>query len=257
MTKMREQVIKSAALPISESYTILSWAIANATRLYGDTDQVTSILRPLFDSTILTSRLNIRVMERAAHDSPLLSGYDSSNHDTEEESIIVGVNDREKVISFVDSWIRENVSEYLKIADPYFSAQDLDFLKLVAEHFPSIRIIVLTSIKRPKSEKWPVEEQYRSYWREISIADFPDVDFIFTGIDSNQTSPIHDRFWVTKSGGLEFGTSLNSSGISNISKVVKLCASKAANWEARMDQFASRSVREHKSERLKYQSFTF
>ena len=254
--EIRNEIYQAASLPISESYPILSWAIANAAKLYEDTDNVVSLLRPLFESTVMSGQLTNRVIERAACNSTRTTKFVDTMLQRE-KTLIVGPDDRAKVMNFIKEWSGQFASDYLKICDPYFGIDELEILKLVHEINPSMRFTILTSIGDREFEGQDLAEEFKSQWRTLSVSDPPDADFIMLGTKSNNyVSPIHDRVWVSNEYGLEFGSSLNSTGVANISKISRLDEFQTREWEIEIDKFVNRTTREHRGQKLEYRGFT-
>ena len=64
--------------------------------------------------------------------------------------------------------------------------------------------------------------EYLEQWRRISDQEPPDTEIVIVGTESSGKSPIHDRWWLTKGGGLKVGTSFNSLGITQDSTVTRI-----------------------------------
>ena len=66
----------------------------------------------------------------------------------------------------------------------------------------------------------------------------------------------HDRWWLSKGGGLRIGTSFNSLGKTQDSSITRISGSEAEFLEIDVDQYLIYKKREYNSERLRYLSFT-
>jgi hypothetical protein len=64
--------------------------------------------------------------------------------------------------------------------------------------------------------------EYVRHWRRISDQDPPEPEIVIVGIESSGKSPIHDRLWLIKEGGLRMGTSFNSLGKTQHSSITRL-----------------------------------
>ena len=58
---MREFAKIASTMPFSEAYPILSWVVGNAVHRFSDTDQATTILRPMFESILIASQIAARM----------------------------------------------------------------------------------------------------------------------------------------------------------------------------------------------------
>ncbi len=244
----------AARLPLSEAYPILAWIIENATVRFAKTDQALTHLRPLFEATVLGAELAGRITMRTlatgrrARLQPNTSGDDGV--------ILFGAGDRTEVMSFLRSWLEQEATSYLTICDEYFGPEDLEVLKLLNAVNPTCRVSILTSQKHlhQKSISNP-EEVFRREWRRLSDQEPPDTEVLVVGLASSGKSPIHDRWWLTESAGISVGTSFNSLGITQESKITRLSHAERIKLEEDVDRFFRRQ-REYNGERLRYTLFT-
>ncbi len=75
------------------------------------------------------------------------------------------------------------------------------------------------------------------------------------GLRSSGELPIHDRWWITRGGGLRLGTSLNSMGISKDSDISEMTAQEAGEHELGVDQYLTSQKYDHNGEPLSYVIF--
>ena len=171
---MRKYVQFASTLAFSEAYPILSWVIANAVCRFSDTDQARTILRPMFEATLLASQIaarmadeNTRVLRDSFVGSVPTSGITSGD--------LVRAGERSLALSRLQQWIEEKVDSYLIICDPFFGPEDLEALKLVLSTKPACRVRILTSLKHQTSEQipQPYSLAYIDYWPHTDIRPRP------------------------------------------------------------------------------------
>jgi hypothetical protein len=249
----------ASQVPISQAYSILAWIIENGVKRLAKTDQAETHLLPLFDSVILGAELAGRIITKSLGRSRSVKTYASNSAGEFKRTIIVNPGERDKVMEVVKQWMAEAVGDYLKISDPYFGIHDLELLRILRSIKPNCSVHILTSKKQQLNDGLtsPWEDAYRTHWRlNISDQDPPNTEIIIVGNEKQGASPIHDRWWVTNEGGLCMGTSFNSLGITKSSELRVVPAFEAEQREKEIDKYLNRLIREFKSDRLFYSSFT-
>ena len=122
---------------------------------------------------------------------------------------------------------------------------------------PACKIQILTSKKHHDQEGISSpDDEYLQQWHRISDQEPPETEIVIVGIESSGKSPIHDRWWLSKGGGLRIGTSFNSLGKTQDSSITRISGSEAEFLEIDVDQYLIYKKREYNSERLRYLSFT-
>lgn len=245
-----------AQLPIEDSYPIAAFIIENAVRRLSDTDQARTILRPMFESMLLAVELTQRLVTPSAVRLEQIQRYVERAVDA--ANTIVSFGDRDVALKWIENWFAEEVNDHLIICDQYFSPQDLHILLQLRAAQPTCRVSVLTSLRQQKQTlREPWNDYYRDYWRtHVShIQDPPETDIIVLGTSSGKT-PIHDRWWLTKGAGLNFGTSLNSLGYDQVSEISRMSRTEVEDKLAIVEPYLRRSVREHRGEPLTYARIT-
>jgi hypothetical protein len=253
---MREYVRIAADMPVSDAYPILAWVIGNAVNRFAKTDQAASIIRPMFEATLLASRIAGRM---ADHNSRVLKAAFVGERVGLGSANLIRAGEREVALSRIRVWIEEKVGDYLTICDPFFGPEDLDVLKLVLAIKPGVQVRIVTSLKHQAQLKvqQPYEDTYRNIWRtKIADQDPPDTEITFVGMQSSNESPIHDRWWLSNDSGLRLGTSLRSLGVGKDAELSELAAESVAIFEAIVNRLIRRETREYNGEKLKFVSFT-
>lgn len=250
----RDWVHAAASLPLGSSYPILAWVIENAIRRLAHTGQAQMQLRNIYEATLLGTELSGAMAARSSQVFKRASAYASTSRGN--TNLVARPDSREDVLEFIQNWFANEVHDYLKICDQYFSLQDLHILQLLRAAQPDCRVQILTSRKQNKDILTTIEESYNDHWKSISDQHPPDTDVIVIGIDGNGDAPIHDRWWLTNGGGLRVGTSLNSLGLVKISEISKFSQEEAEVLERDVDQYLFRVKREHQGKKLLYKTFT-
>jgi hypothetical protein len=246
----------AADFPISDAYAILSWIIQNAVLRYSKTDRARTYLSPIFEATLLGAELAGRVAARSLAQLRNIASTVQA-HSSLKDSFVIRAGESRRAISFLRDWFRSSVSEYLKISDPYFGVDDLGVLAMIRSENPKCKVSVMTSSRHQGKLPKPWDESYRSHWRlKISDQDPPETEILIIGMASTGYSPIHDRWWITKGGGLRIGTSFNSLGITKTSEIEILSKQEAAEREAEIDLYLYRQVREYNREKLQFNLFS-
>lgn len=256
---IRNYLQLASEFPIGDAYPILSWIIENVVRRHSKTESAANFILPVFEATILSAELAGRIAARSLLHLKRIKGYTAKPVPDGGDSSIIRTGERDVALAFLSKWFSNEINEYLKISDPYFGLDDLELLLLVRAERPDCRVSILTSRKHQQETRvvQPWEEAFRNHWRlKLSDQDPPETEVVIVGTESRGDSPIHDRWWLTKGGGVRVGTSFNSLGISKIAEISILSPMEAELREMEVDQYLQREMREHNGERLRYTLFT-
>jgi hypothetical protein len=206
-------IILASKMPLAESYPLILWVIENAVVRFKRTDTAKTLLRPFFEATLQATFCLLRIADYSIKNKVAPNCIGGKN-----TSLILQPGERQNAIQFISGWLEENLKEDLIIVDQYFGPNELDLIKTINSIQPGCRVMVLTSQKHHERVKSPLEE-YQNQWMKISDVSPPDVELVIIGVEGNGQSPIHDRWILTKGGGLRLGTSLNSLGVTKISEI--------------------------------------
>ena len=151
--------------------------------------------------------------------------------------------------------MHDEVEDFVIIADPYLEKSDLEILKLILELNSELEVDMLGSAG---GNSQGLEKEFLDKWKSISDQSPPFTNLTFCWVpDKNNASPFHDRWIVTKNGGLRIGTSLNSIGIGRDSEISVMKPSEALNIkEQTLTGYISRKKREINGMRISYKSFS-
>ncbi|MCP4341583.1 MAG: hypothetical protein GY799_22555 [Desulfobulbaceae bacterium] len=109
------------------------------------------------------------------------------------------------------NWLSANVKEYLKICDPYFGKDQLDYLRYLPEDC-QIKIFVITTGRYldTTQDSHYLREELRAHWQSISSRSLPNA--LFLVVPKKLEDSFHDRAIITLHAGLNIGQSLNGMG---------------------------------------------
>ena len=107
------------------------------------------------------------------------------------------------------------------------------------------------------SHKYIEKEEIEKEWKRISVENIPYINITFCNIVNESKCPFHDRWIITKNGGLRIGTSFNSLGISRDSEISIISAIESDNiYQTILRGYSERSKREHNFQKIEYKSYT-
>jgi hypothetical protein len=256
LDQTRESIRFAANYPLREAYPILAWIVENAVqRLSSNPSQANTMLRQVLDATLLAAEISTRMATRFSGQIQRAKRRVTSEED--DKSLLVGAGSRERVLQYLRDWFAHEVKDYLKICDEYFGPSDIEVLVLLRSANPRCKVYILTS-KRHQSQEGisSPDVEYLQQWRRISDQDPPETEIVIVGIESSGKSPIHDRWWLTKGGGLKIGTSFNSLGKTQDSTITRIPEAEAKLLESDVDLYLLDKTLKYNGERLRYLTFT-
>lgn len=248
---LRKSLVPAASIAIGRSYPIFAWAVQNWVERFGaEKDALRT--RPMVHANLLSAEI-IRSVGRQRRAVWTISPEDPAD----EMFVLIKAGERTKALEFARDWLRRTASEYVKIIDGYFGPDDLDIVKIIKEECPGCSVQILTSAKHLAQEKCTDPFQaFSDGWARLTPDAPPQTDIVVVSQEPYRKSPIHDRWWLTAGAGLDFGTSLNSLGNDQESKIRECTEDEARRLEARADQYLQQLVRRTDSGRLSYLAFS-
>lgn len=165
---------------------------------------------------------------------------------------MVGPGSREQLFARLKAWAVLQPDRTIHISDPYFGPDDLEVIKAIAEVAPDKQIIVVTSREQvTKSVKGAMpEEVFRESWDNLCEGDPPDTEIVVVGFGPEGKHPIHDRWIVSRTGGLRLGTSPNSIGLVRISEISDMDSAQADEKLGAIELVLDRSTRHWDGQKL-------
>lgn len=218
-----------------------------------------SNLQPIFDSFISNSSMFCEVYK-------IKTTFNDSQIKTD-DSIVLDIGDEEynKAVDFIKSWVEDSKLNEVFISEPYFNLQDLNFIVDSLDRDFSLDIKIITSlsvyetlIKGMKDNGGfdDLDDYIESYWIDNICPDKnPRIEFFFAGTKINKEPLIHDRWWLNGKGvgGIKLGTSINGIG-KKYSGINILNSDDAANVFSRMNNIASKIIKDFKGEKVVYKT---
>ncbi len=253
----REYIIKTCGLSLIECYPVFAWTIQNAIIRLSYTDQSSTIIRPMFEATLVGAELAQKITIKATKQNKQTLSFLSKQ--VNDKSVLIRAGERDYALKYIINWLEKNLKDYLLICDPYFGLNDLDILKYICTIKNDCQVSILTSIKHLENEKIeePWDKSFKRHWcMRISDQDPPYTFIYVIGTQSQGNSPFHDRWWITNGSGLRIGTSLNSLGLSKSSEISVLSENEAYIINKEVIQYINGTKREYNGEKLKYIVFT-
>jgi hypothetical protein len=243
-------------LPLHEVFPIFSYYLSNCSRTYKQKlleGTVSDLHKNNFKEAVnATNLIELLSQRRKINEKSFRNYFIDEEFATNK---LFKPKTKEEAIAFIREWMRDELDEFIIIADPYFQKEDLEILKIIKEVNESIEINVLGSEDGPK---YNVEEEYKNYWKKISAEIPPFTKIIFCWIpEDNNNKPIHDRWIITKNGGLRIGTSIKSIGSKRESEISVMKPNDALNiMENTLKDYIMTRKRVINNFRLSYKSFT-
>lgn len=243
-------------LTFHEAYPIYLYYLTNCVKTYklkNLTGSVADLHKENFRKAVMSTNLiEILSNRKKSNEKPHRTFFIEENFNTNET---INPGTRENALSFIKSWMIDEVDEYIIIADPYFKKEDLEILKIVKEVKPDIDIDILGSKNGYDSN---LEIEFKDYWKTISDEHPPFTNITFCWIeDQGKQTPFHDRWIITKNGGLRMGTSLNSLGLNKESELSIMKPSEALKiQEHTLSEYIRRTKKSVNNIRVSYKAFS-
>jgi hypothetical protein len=187
-------------------FPIMAWSIQNNLLQTKQPPVLLAAFDAVYDSVQLTRDLSHVLLGIRSQESP------ANALALPDDFLLFRAGKRSEVLLTIQDWISNNVREYLKIYDPYFSVADIGILKSVDS---DVQVFIITSWKAqvgisPGDRN--IDSLYKESWTGVSHHDPPWTQITVTGIKSGGDSPVHSRYLVTAGAGLNLGTSINGLG---------------------------------------------
>jgi hypothetical protein len=248
---MSEYVQVSCASGLNSSYPMLAWFIENAACKFTQQAEASENLVPLVEGLLDTVETTLAILSVAASQKTLAVDFPSD--DT--TGLMVTPRDRAHALQFIREWLRANAVDYIKFSDPYFGPSDVQFLRMILAECPDCKVYILTSRKELKKHNALDAESFLGAWSTLIDQDPPDTEILAIGSDGDEKALIHDRWIISKGGGLRIGTSFNSIGEGKLSEISMMEPSKASQCEHHINQFLDRQ-RVVSGQKVTYLGFT-
>lgn len=246
-----EYLTVASRLPLTQSYPIYMWFVANLTKRLKTAPEVFSMIDPIFKSLVAVDNFTFRVHSKEKNQiKRLRESYGSESVGAGEH--VIDSNDHDEVIQFMSTWLSKELKDYLYICDPYFTSDELEFIKMVGAVNRDCSVYILAG--ENKKDHTQSYMDYQLAWKKISDEEPPPTEIIYATIESGK-SAFHDRCWLTNGAGLSLGTSLNGIGSPRVSHISIMEAKDYKKWDEDIRFFIERR-RNFKGKIIKYYSFS-
>lgn len=252
---IRRYLDMAAEQPLRDAFALLSWYVENAVSRFAKTPQASGFLRPIFDSCVVGAQLAGQVSGSAM--VRLSAARNQSSQLTVGRSLLSKPGDREEAFRVLTAWLERNIQDTAIFHDPYFTLDDLNWLQMLRSARPDCKITIITS---KKAQPRPVDGEelsdlYGDAWRKAYDQQPPHAEIAVIGCGKVGISPIHDRWLVSGTTGLRFGTSVNALGSTRDSEISEMTPEDAAQCALRMKAYLDRELTEHRGERISLSRF--
>jgi hypothetical protein len=247
---------RASQMSLAHAYPIFAWAIQNSVVCHSKTPFGTRHLVQLFEACAAACEFGIRLSSRRIGYQRI--SLEPLTSPDQSEAVEIGAGEREKAVQFIREWLTENKSQQLIISDPYFGPSDLELIRIILEAQPSCTVEVLAGEKKQRDLGLnpPYDQEYQQQWRTISRHDPPDTRIVVVGFAAGLDSPVHERYIIGDSCGLELGISFSGLGRNKVSKISRLSPEVASAQRSTLEPFLACRLREQNRQRLRYTSFT-
>jgi hypothetical protein len=256
LSEISNYLILGNKLPLREVYPVYAYYMNNCARTYKSVKDgsLASLHRDNFkESVTATNLIQILSQKKKVSEKSYRRFFIDEEFLTNKP---IRPKTREIAFNFVKSWLKDEAEDFLIIADPYFKKEDLEIIKIIKETRGNVEIDILGPINGLHEN---VETSYKEYWKKISDEEPPFVNITFCGMQlgSSFKTPFHDRWIISKNGGLRLGTSISSLGLSKESEISVMKPNEALRiHQDTLYEYITRRKRELDGKRIHYKSFT-
>lgn len=254
---LRQPLAEVARLPLSESFPVYALSIENSIRRLGGTNlQARMNLRPLFEAMVEVTELVPQLVEDASARATRAARVARRPRDDGEGwfSELIRAGQRVDAEQMLRAWCAAHRSPYVKLSDRFFTPEQLDWIRLLAEAMPpGCQITVLTSRQGQENAHVtrPWAQSYKLHWRlRVADQDAPPTEIVIIGTEKEGIAPFHDRRIVVAGAGLKIGTSLNAIGGASDTTIDALTPEEVEETERNLDEWARGGAWVYKGERL-------
>jgi len=228
----------AGAFSIRDVFPVLSWYIENSARRFTSRHDVAAWLLPLSEILLLSTEIASSVIAQAPTRK---SGLEMDAGQVGGGSLIVRPGERLLAIDYLRAWLRVNAAESVDYCDAYFSQADVEFLRLVLAEGPGSKVRILTSRKAvTEGGNLFTAESFLSEWTELIEQDPPETEILAVTSFGGNEILVHDRWLLSGSSGLRFGTSFNSIGCNKLSEISVLSLEEVASLSEEIEQYFRR-----------------
>lgn len=247
---MLQFVEKVADETLDQAYPVLSWHLANLERKYQSESDVRAHLVPHCEAVLLATELTESLLRRVAGAPP------DAAEDTPDQGLVVRRHTRDEALQYMRAWLQRNAGEEIVFCDPYFSPEDVEFLRTCLAAAPESTVRVLAEKRNLQKLDALGPEPFLEAWNQQSDQDPPNTEIIGLAVDGPVAKGvIHDRWLLTGESGLRLGTSFGSMGEDKLSEISVLEPERAKDLQTSLNQYLRR-VKVVDGVKIHYMAFT-
>lgn len=212
---------KASEGSLEESMAFYWWYIRNAERKYEfAAKNGRPILKSLFEVNRLAALLSISIGRKLSLDSRTEAPQEDEINSG--ANLIAQIGQRDDVLNYIEAWIDRLGDDELElvICDPYFSPDEIEFIRDISFRRAGISFVVLSC----KKSSGDLDLEYKQAWSRVAHVQLPEFRAVHLSYDGspNRSDPIHDRWILSRSNGLRLGTSINSIGMGRLSEISEI-----------------------------------
>ena len=123
--------------------------------------------------------------------------------------VIFDQQEDDRAHKWLAGWLTDNTRRYLKICDPYFGVEQIEYLKYIPS---DCRVIIVTTDKQLDLSEGSanLRKQIQRYWQKETSLMMPKAVILI--VPQRLEGKFHDRVVITEGSGLDMGQSLNGLG---------------------------------------------
>lgn len=238
-----------SVMPFFYSVPLYEFFIENIVK----SDDKDNLLHSLYDSAIANSKLCYNLICNISNKNHGILNYhiESGNN-----SIVVNPGMAIEAYNFIKNFMSNTESKEIYIIDPYFSENDMEFLKKVDEWCFAANTTVLGSCEGSGNF---TKKDYLDAWENVSSEITPANTFIRVK-NQNNKSPFHDRYILLfdKKLGLRLGASIHGIEGRKSFEISKMLATEVdAIYDKIARPLIHQRLKEYMDQTIKYESFDF
>ena len=241
---------------LSESFPVYLYYLSNSANIRleaGSNKEINESQRELFEY-MLSSIKFVELLSQKRRIEHAINTTVFIDRDFE-ENFVVKPSSREEAINYIRNWIINEAKDFLIITDPYFEKEDIEILKFVKELDNEIDTYFIGCNEGSSTS---LETDFEIEWKRISDQEPPNTKIIFCWIpENNSRKLIHDRWILSKNGGLRLGTSYRSLGANKETEISVIKPNEAFKiLEETVRNYLENKTRYSNNQKIKYKSFT-
>ncbi len=251
MLRSRDMLTCASTYPLMSSYSMYSWVLTNVMLKYSKTPEAQKYIRDLFEGLLKGVEFFFLVTEdkqRLGSNPQWQDLGDDENH------IIIQNGEREKALQYIQDWLHQYAEDNITIVDPYFSPDDLELVLQILETDSCLKVQIVTGKGYKPNSTDSLSSLYSKEWRHLCDHSPPETEILVVRTVKTGRIPFHDRWILTKSMGLQLGTSFNSLG-NRDSRISKLGSNEVMSLRHTVNRYHAKEIREFDGERVTYESF--